>query len=143
MAKPIEFSKFYKLLDGAKKGDKEKIKELEWVLAEYEHANDSDGAFDELGQIFCHIGLMELYLYTGIDDIKYLSGLEESIWKYLKKRNGLSVEDHMVIKMKEHAKEHDLIKKASNKWAIPLEEVENNLEELAKYVTEGIVEIII
>ncbi len=53
MSDPIEFSSFYKLLQSVKEGNRNGIKELEWMLAEYEHATESKNAYDELGQIFC------------------------------------------------------------------------------------------
>ena len=76
MTKPIEFSGFYNLLKAVKDGNQEKEKELEWMLAEYEHAKESSNPYDEIGQIFCHHGVMELYDYTGIDDIKFISSFD-------------------------------------------------------------------
>ena len=142
MEKPIEFSKFYKLLTQVKKGNVDKQTELDWILAEYEHASDSNGVYDELGQIFCHIGLMELYEYTGVDNIKYISELDKAIWDYLEIRYGLSLLDHMVNKMKSHSEKHKLESRASEKWTMPLTEIRENTEGLARYVAEGIIEVI-
>ena len=66
MTEPVEFGSFYQLLQSVKEGNEEQSKELEWMLAEYEHAKESKNAYDELGQIFCHHGIMELYEYTGL-----------------------------------------------------------------------------
>ena len=44
--------------------------------------------------------------------------------------------------MLNHAKDHQLANKISRKWQFKIEEIEDNLEGLAKYVTEGIVELI-
>ena len=41
------------------------------------------------------------------------------------------------------AKEHKLANKISSKWNFAIDEIENNLEDLAKYVADGIVELII
>ncbi len=143
MANAIEFGSFYKLLQAARDGNEERKKELEWMLAEYEHAKDAKNPYDELGQIFCHHGVMELYDYTGTDDIKYINSLNKSVWDYLVIRMNISLSDYMVESMLRHAKEHKLARKMSNKWNIKIEELENNIEDLAKYVTEGIVELII
>ncbi len=143
MANAIEFGSFYKLLQAARDGNEERKKELEWMLAEYEHAKDAKNPYDELGQIFCHHGVMELYDYTGTDDIKYINSLNKSVWDYLVIRMNISLSDYMVKSMLSHAKEHKLASKMSNKWNVEIDEVENNLEDLAKYVTEGIVELII
>tara|TARA_Y100001968_G_scaffold171209_1_gene156603 strand:+ start:1529 stop:1960 length:432 start_codon:yes stop_codon:yes gene_type:complete len=142
MTKPVEFGSFYKLLRGVIDGNESNKKELQWLLAEYEHAKDANSAFDELGQIFCHHGVMELYEYTGTDNLKYISELETSVWKYLKIRMGISLSDFMVISMKRHANDHKLAGKVSSKWNTPVEEINDNLEDLAKYVSEGIIELI-
>ena len=70
MPEPVEFGSFYQLLQSVKEGSENEIKELQWMLAEYEHAKESKSAYDELGQIFCHHGIMELYEYTGLDNIQ-------------------------------------------------------------------------
>ena len=143
MANAIEFGSFYKLLQAARDGNKEKNKELEWMLAEYEHAKDAKNPYDELGQIFCHHGVMELYDYAGTDDIKYIHSLNKSVWDYLNIRMEISLSEYMIKSMLNHAKEHKLASKMSDKWSLATDEIESNLEDLAKYVAEGIVELII
>ena len=142
MSKPVEFGEFYKLLQAVKEGDQEKDKELQWILAEYEHAKNSTSPYDELGQIFCHHGVMELYDYTGLDDIKLISCLNKSVWDYLELRTEITLPNYMVNSMVSHASKHELAKKMSDKWNISTEELEENMDGLAKYVTEGIIEII-
>jgi len=143
MTNPVEFGSFYKLLKAVRDGNQDKSKELEWMLAEYEHAKDATSAYDELGQIFCHHGVMELYDYTGTDNIKYINTLDHSVWNYLKVRMNVELTEYMVKSMLNHAKDHQLPKKISEKWNSEIDEIENNLEDLAKYVTEGIVDLII
>ncbi len=142
MAKSVEFGEFYKLLQAVKVGDEEKDKQLQWMLAEYEHAKEATSSYDELGQIFCHHGVMELYDYTGVDSIKFISSLEKMVWDYLEVRMNVALPEYMVTSMVAHAKEHDLVKKMSKKWDTSIEELESNMEGLARYVAEGIVEII-
>ncbi len=142
MSAPIEFNEFYRLLTAVRDGGKEEKKELEWILAEYEHAKDSKSSFDELGQIFCHIGVMELFEYTGSDNIRYISSLNLSVWEYLKIRIGKNLDEYLEQKMITHSKEHGLTEKISNKWKIDATELEMNLNDLAKYVAEGIVNVI-
>ena len=142
MANPVEFSSFYKLLRSVRDGNSEKNKELEWVLAEYEHAKEAQDAYDELGQIFCHHGVMELYDYTGTDDIQYIYSLDNSIWDYLKVRMNEGLLEYMIKSMVSHAKNHQLASKVSLKWNTPVSEIDNNMESLAKYVAEGIIELI-
>lgn len=142
MAEPVEFSSFYQLLQSVKQGSKERIKELEWMLAEYEHAKESRNAYDELGQIFCHHGIMELYEYTGLENIQLISDFEEPVWNYLKLRTNYSLSAYMIKSMVAHAEQHDLAQKMAKKWEVPSEEIKENMEDLAKYVAEGIVDVI-
>ena len=142
MAEPVEFGSFYQLLQSVKQGSEERIKELEWMLAEYEHAKESKNAYDELGQIFCHHGIMELYEYTGIENIQLISSLEEPVWNYLKIRTSSSLSEYMVNSMLSHAKQHGLATKMSEKWDISTDEIEDNMHDLAKYVVEGIIQIV-
>ena len=142
MAKPVEFGKFYKLLQAVKSGDEEKNKELQWILAEYEHAKESTSPYDELGQIFCHHGVMELYEYTGVDNVKFISCLEKSVWDYLEVRMGITLPQYMRSSMISHANKHELVKKMSNKWNASVDELEENIENLAQYVVEGIIDVI-
>jgi len=142
MSKPIEFSAFYKILRQATEGNSQKNKELQWILAEYEHAKDATNAYDEIGQIFCHHGVMELFDYTGLEDLKLIQSLENSVWKYLGLRMNINLFDYMVKSMLKHASEHSLSKKMASKWEVSDSDLSNNLEDLAKYVAEGIVEIV-
>ena len=107
MSKPVEFGEFYKLLKAVKRGDQERSKELQWMLAEYEHAKDSQSPYDELGQIYCHHGVMELYEYTGLDNIELISRLDKSVWDYLNMRMGVTLPTYMDDSMVTHAKKHD------------------------------------
>ena len=142
MPSPVEFSSFYQLLQSVKQGNEKEVKELEWMLAECEHAKESKNAYDELGQIFCHHGIMELYEYTGLDNFQIISDLNTSVWEYLKLRIGSSLEEFMVKSMLSHSKEHGLASKIGKKWDLASSEIEENLEGLARYVSEGIIQII-
>ena len=142
MSKPVEFGEFYKLLKAVRDGNEKKSQELDWILAEYEHAKEASSAYDELGQIFCHHGVMELYEYAGVDDIEYIYRMENSIWDYLNVRMKIGLDKYMVKSMTEHAKEHKLATRVANKWDTEIDEIESNLEGLAKYVTEGIIGLI-
>ena len=143
MPEPVEFASFYQLLQSVKEGSEEQIKELQWMLAEYEHAKDATNAYDELGQIFCHHGVMELYEYTGVENVSYINSLDNSVWDYLNIRMETGLHEYMVKSMLNHAKDHQLAKKVSNKWDGDFNEIEENIEDLANYVAEGIVQLIV
>ena len=142
MPKPVEFASFYRLLREVRDGNEEKNNELEWILAEYEHSKNANSAYDELGQIFCHHGVMELYEYIGVNDIGYISNLEKPVWDYLKKRMKIDLPDYMIKSMINHANSHQLIDKISQKWDISTEEIDSNIEDLAKYVVDGIIQLV-
>ncbi|WP_320677261.1 hypothetical protein [Prochlorococcus sp. MIT 1300] len=142
MSSSVQFSDFYRVLEGAKNGDNDQLKKLDWILAEYEHATNSINAYDELGQIFCHIGVMKLYEYTGIDEVKIISEFPKEVWDYLILRTKIDLISCMKEAMNKHAKEHDLPKKLCNSWGNSIEEIESNLEDLAFYVAEGIEQIV-
>ena len=142
MSKPVEFGEFYKLLKEVRDGNAEKSKELEWILAAYEHAKDASSPYDELGQIFCHHGVMELYDYTGIEDISYIKNLDISVWNYLQYRMKIGLQEYMLNSMVEHANSHKLSEKLSKKWNTSKDEIEDNMQDLAKYVAEGIIELV-
>ena len=55
----------------------------------------------------------------------------------------IGLPEYMVKSMLSHAKEHKLADKMSSKWDFKIDEIENNLEALAKYVTDGIVDLIL
>ena len=86
---------------------------------------------------------MELYDYAGTDDIKYIHSLSKSVWDYLQIRMNISLSEYMIKSMLSHAKEHKLASKISSKWNFSTDEIENNIEDLAKYVADGILELII
>ena len=142
MVKPVEFNSFYKILSGVIDGNTQNKEELQWLLAEYEHAKDATSAYDEIGQIFCHHAVMELYEYTGTDNIQYIKQLEQSVWTYLKVRMDISLSEYMLKAMVNHAKEHQLAEKVSTKWNTPIADIEDNMEELARYVAQGIIDLI-
>ena len=54
----------------------------------------------------------------------------------------IDLTEYMVKSMLSHAKQHDLAVKISTKWEISTEEIEENMQDLAKYVVEGIMEIV-
>ncbi len=142
MSNPIQFDDFFRLLNSVKLGNSKEKEKLDWLLAEYEHAKDCEGPYDELGQIFCHIGIMELYEYVGTDNIKYIHGLDNSVWNYLEVRYGETLDQRLVKAMQVHSKKHGLISKVSSNWKTNEEDIIRNLEGLAKYVSEGIIDIV-
>ena len=142
MTKPIEFGSFYKLLSEVIKGNHQSKKELECLLAKYEHAKEATSAYDELGQIFCHHSLMELYKYTGVDEIDYITRLDNKVWEYLNKRMDKNLREYIIEKLIKHSNQHNLTNKISTKWGTTMNELDENIEGLAEYVVDGIMDLI-
>ena len=91
MDTPVEFSKFYRVLNAAKEGEEGKSLELESLLKEYEASEKSASALHQLGEIFLYVGIMELYKYSGTQDIQAIGVLNKEDWKnYCKKISEIS-----------------------------------------------------
>ena len=86
MAKPIEFNEFYKLLRKAKNGSSSNELELASILEGYKSPKESQGAYEELGKIFCFTSMNALFEYTGLTEAKNIGKLSNEIWEYLEKR---------------------------------------------------------
>ena len=142
MAKPIEFNEFYKLLRKAKNGSESDELELATILEGYKSPKESQGAYEELGKIFCFISMNALFEYTGLTVAKDIGELSNEIWEYLKKRMKGDLRDYTKDRVIKESKNKSLPNKIAKKWEIDKEELEKNLEGLAEYVIDGIVEII-
>ena len=86
---------------------------------------------------------MELYTYTGVEDLSYINGMEPIIWDYLSKREGSTPKDALVDSMVKHSKEHNLPDKIATKWKFNDKDLAENVNNLAEYIADGIVEIVI
>ena len=72
MEKPVEFSKFYRLLNAAKEGEEGKSIELESILKQYETSEESVGPLHQLGETFIFVGIMKSFSFNII--------LRDTIW---------------------------------------------------------------
>ena len=140
MDKPVEFSKFYRILNAAKEGEEGKSLELESILKEYETAEESASPLHQLGEIFLCVGIQELYSYSGTKDIKAIGLLDKEAWDKLAEENKADLPPLLANSMIRHSKSNKLSKKISAKWGIPKRQVENNIMQMARYITEGIID---
>ena len=143
MSGQIEFSKFYKKLRLAKKADYDESVKLKEFLSEYIKEEPLTGVYDELGRKFCEKGIRELTSYTGLDDISKIGSLARPVWEYLELRNGKNLFNYIVQNILEESIRNNDKQNLSSKWKTSEKEIDKNTEDLAKYITEGIVEIII
>ena len=140
MEKPVEFSKFYRVLNAAKEGEEGQSSELESILQEYETCEESSGPLHQLGETFIYIGMQELYKYSGTNDMKAIGLLDKESWDNLAQENKADLPPLLANSMIRYSKNNKLSKKIANKWGTSKREVENNIMQMARYITEGIID---
>ena len=140
--KPVEFSNFFKILFALRDGVDSEINDLETLLEKFKSGEESDSALHQLGQSFCYVGLSELYKYSGTENIKEIALIEKSRWDELQKENGATLPIYLANAMISFSREQKLVKSISQKWGISNREVQKHVTGMARYVTEGIIEVI-
>ena len=140
MEKPVEFSRFYRVLNAAKEGEEGQSSELESILQEYETSEESSGPLHQLGETFIYIGMQELYKYSGTNDMKAIGLLDKESWDNLAQENKADLPPLLANSMIRYSKNNKLSKKIANKWGTSKREVENNIMQMARYITEGIID---
>ena len=142
MTESIEFSEFYLILNGIKKGEAEKKELLDKKMKEYKNGDNTKSYLDELGKIFLHEGLMELYQYTGNNDMVFIGNLKKEEWDDLTEKNEDSLPQHLSNHMIKHAQENDLAKKIADKWKVSKREINKHIRPMSRYITEGIIDVL-
>ncbi|WP_320666833.1 hypothetical protein [Prochlorococcus sp. MIT 1307] len=140
MEKPVEFSKFYRVLYAAKEGEEGKSIELESMLKQYEASEESEGPLHQLGEIFLYVGIMELYKYSGLKDIQAIGLLDTESWDKLAEENKADLPPLLANTMIRYSKTNKLSKKISTKWGTAKRDIDNNIMQMARYITEGIID---
>ena len=140
MEKPVEFSRFYRVLNAAKEGEEGQSSELESILQEYETCEESSGPLHQLGETFIYIGMQELYKYSGTNDMKAIGLLDKESWDNLAQENKADLPPLLANSMIRYSKNNKLSKKIANKWGTSKREIENNIMQMARYITEGIID---
>tara|TARA_Y100001968_G_scaffold4299_1_gene3824 strand:- start:544 stop:975 length:432 start_codon:yes stop_codon:yes gene_type:complete len=138
----IEFSSFYKLLNSIKEGKSEQISLLDEKINEFKNGNKSKSFLDELGSLYLSIGIIELYNYTNTKDLQEIGLIDKEGWETLSSSNQQELPVYLANKMIEYIKENKKIKEISNKWNIREGEVRKHITQMARYITEGIIDVI-
>ena len=142
MSDQIEFSSFYKLLNSIKEGDSEKISLLDEKIIEFKNGINSKSFLDELGSIYLSIGVTELYNFTNRDDLKSIGLIQKEEWESLSASNQQELPIYLANKMIEYIKENKKVKEMSQKWNIREGEIRKHVTKMARYITEGIIDVI-
>ena len=142
MTDQIEFSSFYKLLNSIKEGESERKSLLDEKLIEFKDGNNSKSFLDELGALYLYVGITELYNYTSVKDLHEIGLIDKEGWESLSSQNQQELPVYLANKMIEYIKEHKKVKEMSNKWKIKEGEIRKHITKMARYITEGIIDVI-
>ena len=142
MSDQIEFSSFYKLLNSIKEGESEQIPLLDEKINEFKNGNNSKSFLDELGSLYLYIGITELYNFTNTKDLQKIGLIDKEGWENLSSINQQELPVFLANKMITYIKENKKVKELSNKWNIKEGEIRKHITKMARYITEGIIDVI-
>ena len=142
MSDQIEFSSFYKLLNSIKEGKSEEIPLLDETINDFQNGNNSKSFLDELGSLYLSIGMTELYNFTNSRDLQEIGLIDKEGWETLSSKNQQELPVYLANKMIEYIKENKKVKEMSNKWNIKEGEIRKHITKMARYITEGIIDVI-
>ena len=142
MSDQIEFSSFYKLLNSIKEGKSEQIPLLDETINDFQNGNNSKSFLDELGSLYLSIGMTELYNFTNSRDLQEIGLIDKEGWETLSSKNQQELPVYLANKMIEYIKENQKVKEMSNKWNIKEGEIRKHITKMARYITEGIIDVI-
>ena len=142
MSDQIEFSSFYRLLNSIKEGESEQIPLLDEKINEYKNGTKSTSFLDELGSLYLSIGIIELYNFTNKKDIQEIGLIDKEGWEILSSKNKQELPVYLANKMIEYIKENKKVKELSKKWNTKEGEIRKHITKMARYITEGIIDVI-
>ena len=142
MSDQIEFSSFYRLLNSIKEGDFEKISLLDQKIDEFKNGINSKSFLEELGSLYLYIGIKELYNFTNKTDLNSIGLIDKEEWDSLSIKNEQELPLFLANKMISHIKENKKAKELSKKWNVREGEIKKHITKMARYITEGIIDVI-
>ena len=142
MSDQIEFSSFYRLLNSIKEGDSEKKSLLDEKISDFQNGKDSKSFLEELGSLYLSIGITELYNFTNQNDLHTIGLINTEEWEKLSIKNEQELPVFLANKMIKHVKENKIAKDLSKKWNVREGEIRKHITKMARYITEGIIDVI-
>ena len=142
MTDQIEFSSFYRLLNSIKEGDSEKKSLLDEKISEFKKGINSKSFLEELGFLYLYIGITELYNFTNKQDLHSIGLIDKEEWDNLSIANEEELPVFLANKMIKYVKENKKSKEISKKWNIREGEFRKHITKMARYITEGIIDVI-
>ena len=138
----IEFSSFYRLLNSIKEGDSEKVSLLDKKISEFKDGINSKSFLEELGSLYLSIGIAELYDFTNRKDLQSIGLIDKEEWEQLSIKNEQELPLFLANKMITYVKENKIAKELSKKWNVREGEIKKHTIKMARYITEGIIDVI-
>ena len=142
MSDQIEFSSFYILLNSIKEGDSEKISLLDEKISEFKNGINSKSFLEELGSLYLYIGITELYNFTNTKDLNSIGLIDKEEWESLSIKNEQDLPVFLSNKMIAYVKDNKKAKDLSKKWNVREGEIRKHITKMARYITEGILDVI-
>ena len=142
MSDQIEFSSFYRLLNSIKEGDSEKIALLDEKISEFKLGLNSKSFLEELGALYLSIGITELYTFTNKKDLNSIGLIDKEGWEKLSIENEQELPLFLANKMIDYVKKNKKTKELSKKWNVREGEIKKHITQMARYITEGIIDVI-
>ncbi len=142
MSEQIEFSSFYRLLNSIKEGKCDKISTLDEKIYEFKNGLNAGSFLEELGFLYLYIGITELYSYTNKKDLHTIGLINKEGWDNLSIQNEEELPVFLANKMIQHIKENKKTKELSKKWNVREGEIKKHITKMARYITEGIIDVI-
>ena len=142
MTDQIEFSSFYKLLNSIKEGKSEKKPLLDEKISEFKSGINSKSFLEELGYFYLYVGITELYNFANKKDLYLIGLIEKEEWESLSISNEQELPVFLANKMITYAKEKKKAKELSKKWNVREGEIKKHITKMARYITEGIIDVI-
>ena len=142
MSDPIEFSSFYRLLNSIKEGDSEKIALLDEKISEFKVGLNSKSFLEQLGALYLSIGITELYAFTNKKDLNSIGLIDKEGWEKLSFENEQELPVFLANKMIDYVKKNKKAKELSKKWNVREGEIKKHITQMARYITEGIIDVI-
>ena len=142
MSDQVEFSSFYRLLNSIKEGDSKKKYLLDEKIIEFKNGEKSKSFLEELGSLYLSIGIEELYNFTNNKDLYSIGLINKEEWENLSLTNEQELPVFLANKMIEYVKDNKKSKDLSKKWNVKEGEIRKHITKMARYITEGIIDVI-
>ncbi len=140
--KELEFSQVYTLLNAIKEGDESKKDLLTSISSDFKTGSNAESFLQELGQSYLSVGIEELFNYTKLVNLQLIGKLTKEDWENLSITNKSDLPIYLATKMTNYFKENKLSEKLSKKWNISQREIQKHVTPMARYITEGFIDLL-